>query len=569
MPSLSLHDLLGIYDIRAFGVDPSGNRDSSPGFRAAMAEVAKEPNNTGCVIVPPGKYKLDTDVTLTALGGLWILPGASFSGAGTFAYSTGVVLDMRAGFAVNGAQIGGRSGLTAAAAILANRLVGANRQTAAVGSTTVIGAATAAAAEDGTLALATSGVVSVTADAPLAAGDAVKVGSGGRVTKHSTAQTTIEETVTGAASSFAAPSGLSAERLSNVGFETAGAGGADVFGSWVEAAGDGAIADETTAMHGGAHAAKLTAGATPASTPSLYQEITPVVPGHGYNVSFWTKGDGSNAGRWGLWDATNEAWLTNYNTISTGVTGDWYEKEAQVWAPAGCLALRIYFFAPAVEGGIAYFDDVSIESSYGKQLEAVQAADVEADRGRYLFVIGATAEASTTLTLRLGTANTTLPPTGASSSVDTVAGIYVSGTLGAQDVTIRLAGGGPTVCVVPGEANKLAADVPSDSREAYSGLLSISGPNGDESYVTIAGKDTDNTSGTDYERLQFNGASPAIALSTKTWRYIDRICMGEFTNAAEASVKTAADAAGAKCGVVVTAAAARGDSAQVLIKPNA
>src|SRR3972149_3921648 len=52
------------------------------------------------------------------------------------------------------------------------------------------------------------------------------------------------------------------EHLANGGFETAGAGGADVWGSWTETAGDGALANETTLVHGGADAAKSTAGAT-------------------------------------------------------------------------------------------------------------------------------------------------------------------------------------------------------------------------------------------------------------------------------------------------------------------
>src|SRR3990170_1049333 len=50
------------------------------------------------------------------------------------------------------------------------------------------------------------------------------------------------------------------EHLVNGGFETAGAGGADVWGSWTETAGDGALANETTLVHGGSDAAKITAG---------------------------------------------------------------------------------------------------------------------------------------------------------------------------------------------------------------------------------------------------------------------------------------------------------------------
>src|SRR4030065_403093 len=51
----------------------------------------------------------------------------------------------------------------------------------------------------------------------------------------------------------------------NGGFETAGAGGADVWATWAETAGDGALANETTIVHGGREAGKDTAGA-PAKT---------------------------------------------------------------------------------------------------------------------------------------------------------------------------------------------------------------------------------------------------------------------------------------------------------------
>src|SRR3990172_7900670 len=45
----------------------------------------------------------------------------------------------------------------------------------------------------------------------------------------------------------------------NPGFEVAGAGGADIWANWVETAGDGALANETTEVHSGVDAAKMTA----------------------------------------------------------------------------------------------------------------------------------------------------------------------------------------------------------------------------------------------------------------------------------------------------------------------
>ena len=52
--------------------------------------------------------------------------------------------------------------------------------------------------------------------------------------------------------------GALTELIANGGFETAGEGGADVFGTWVESAGNGAIAVETGAgnFHGGCRTGK-------------------------------------------------------------------------------------------------------------------------------------------------------------------------------------------------------------------------------------------------------------------------------------------------------------------------
>jgi hypothetical protein len=144
----------------------------------------------------------------------------------------------------------------------------------------------------------------------------------------------------------------------NPGFETAGAGGADVFGTWTETAGDGAIADETTLVHGGAHACKLTGGATPPYYPQVYHTIT-VVPGQTYQLTFWTRGDGTNAGRYLVYDTNNVVSITG--TLTTGVAGTTYTLVSKTFtAPAGCVSARVILVCPAVNGGIAYFDDVEV-----------------------------------------------------------------------------------------------------------------------------------------------------------------------------------------------------------------
>ena len=142
----------------------------------------------------------------------------------------------------------------------------------------------------------------------------------------------------------------------NGGFETAGAGGADVWATWAETAGDGALANETTIVHGGSDAAKVTAGAT---ANTKVAQTCGVIPGHVYTLSFWTRGDGTNGGRYGVYDVSNSADIVA--AVATGVTGTTYtQKTATFIAPAGCISVRIDLWCPTTDTGIAYFDDVSM-----------------------------------------------------------------------------------------------------------------------------------------------------------------------------------------------------------------
>ena len=304
--------------------------------------------------------------------------------------------------------------ITAGAAISAKRFVGVNQQTAAASSTTVIGVAPEAISSGSKGLVESAGLHLVTADAPLAVADAVKVGVAGRATKHTTSQTTIQTTITGEATAFTQP-----------------------------------------------------ASAT--------------------------------------------------------------------------------------------------------KLEIVQAADVAGDRGRGITIEGSDATgAAITETISLNASNTTTASAG-STTFTKVSAVYTANgaVLGAQNVTVRAIGAGATVCTLAASTSELGADVPAQSREAYCNKLTITGPNSDTTFVTVVG--TDSSDATARERAQLNGASPSVVTTTTVWRYLDRICLGEFTNAATGSVKTdvTTDTAAMKCGAVVTAAAARGDDALVLVKPNA
>lgn len=154
----------------------------------------------------------------------------------------------------------------------------------------------------------------------------------------------------------ASPTAVTVE---NPGFETAGAGGADVFASWTETAGDGAIADEGTLVNAGSHACKLTAGTT--ANTKVHQASITVIAGVRYTPKFHTRGDGTYAGQYGIYDVTNGADIVAIKT--TGVTGTSFTLVSQsLTAPAGCTEIRIDLWCPSTNGGAAYYDTVSINT---------------------------------------------------------------------------------------------------------------------------------------------------------------------------------------------------------------
>lgn len=151
------------------------------------------------------------------------------------------------------------------------------------------------------------------------------------------------------------------EHVLNGGFETAGGGGADIWANWQENALDGVIADETVFVHSGGHACKMTAGP---GVDGYNLETLTVVPNTVQQVAFWTRGDGTRDGRWGIYDVTNGAWILNRGSNHTGVPGTTYAQVLYpLTVPAGCTSIFLMLAYPAVNGGIAYFDDVSVRMS--------------------------------------------------------------------------------------------------------------------------------------------------------------------------------------------------------------
>lgn len=141
----------------------------------------------------------------------------------------------------------------------------------------------------------------------------------------------------------------------NGGFETLGAGGADIWGTWDEStAGGGTLADEGVIVRTGSHAAKL----TNAVGDSYVRQLNAVTPAWSYIFNMYTRGDGTVAGRYRVRDATMSVDLIG--AISTGVSGVVYTLVSPVFTiPNTSSNIYVYAYSSAAVGS-CYFDDISV-----------------------------------------------------------------------------------------------------------------------------------------------------------------------------------------------------------------
>lgn len=145
--------------------------------------------------------------------------------------------------------------------------------------------------------------------------------------------------------------------IQNSSFETAGAGGADVFEDWTENFGSGDIVDEGVIVYAGSHSCSLTQGA--ATDCYIYQNVA-VVPGIQYTVSLYTRTAVFNsAGRYKVYDNSNGANIIAFT--STGVAGvAWTNVQFTFTAPNFCTSVGLYFAPSATNTDVAYFDAVRL-----------------------------------------------------------------------------------------------------------------------------------------------------------------------------------------------------------------
>lgn len=168
------------------------------------------------------------------------------------------------------------------------------------------------------------------------------------------------------------------------------AAGVPSYGWQIDGA-DGSVTQEGSVVHGGASAAKLLAGAT--MNARLLLNIF-VKPGESLTLTFWTRGDGTNAGRFYVRDNTNSAFIINIG--STGVTGTTYTQVTRTFTvPATCLQIALGFYCPALNTAFNYIDDIvmqSADASWGRYIAAPTLAQPGFTRGAKSVLFNGTSQ---------------------------------------------------------------------------------------------------------------------------------------------------------------------------------
>ena len=157
-------------------------------------------------------------------------------------------------------------------------------------------------------------------------------------------------------------------------------GATDNWASWTETggAGNGVVFDATTASHGGSYAANISYdGGGGLAGDMLSQQISGLSTAAQYTLSFWTRGDGSNSGRYRVYDINTLNYLQNdgvtWNIDSslrdTGISGTAYQQFSRSFRldSGGLGNIRVEFIPTDIGGGAThyYVDDVSLKNTTG------------------------------------------------------------------------------------------------------------------------------------------------------------------------------------------------------------
>lgn len=145
----------------------------------------------------------------------------------------------------------------------------------------------------------------------------------------------------------------SAELGLNMGFESlSGIGG--IWATWVDVAGDGTIAADSTIRHSGAYSCKITAGAS--DNTYVYQDIT-VLASTKYLFSFFAY----SGARVRVYDNSNSADIIPrlYQAIGSS---SWERGQTFFTTPIGCTSIRIYLYCrpSLMTPAPMYYDDIHL-----------------------------------------------------------------------------------------------------------------------------------------------------------------------------------------------------------------
>lgn len=133
----------------------------------------------------------------------------------------------------------------------------------------------------------------------------------------------------------------------------------DTFTGWSVFSPTG-IVDATATAQTGTNAVKITCGTETGTSGARITRTITVASSTRYRLTFYTRGDGTNAGRYRVFDATNSANIISI--VSTGITGTTYTQiVADFFTPATCTSITIFFHAPALDTAVAYFDNTSFK----------------------------------------------------------------------------------------------------------------------------------------------------------------------------------------------------------------
>jgi hypothetical protein len=147
------------------------------------------------------------------------------------------------------------------------------------------------------------------------------------------------------------------ERLSNTGFEL---GTGNSFTSWGNVYSN--VLEELSIVHSGTRASKFVKPAGEWYNMQLTQNIT-VSAGEVYELSFYTRGDGTNDGVYAVYNNTGASYILGRDgLLHTGIIGTTFTKITNRFTiPIGCTSIAIWLFVTNLTGATCYYDDISLK----------------------------------------------------------------------------------------------------------------------------------------------------------------------------------------------------------------